>query len=143
MALLRFLRLLSTTDWLQQPLLLRLNNDLTPEKQAAALSGFRTERERRPALCLVTPYDDRGDAWTRERPTKVVLHHIQVCGMLAGIGVKGLVQCSFWVLIIMKLSRPRCPASVCRPFICRKLISRRSMCDRAVYAFFREFIKRS
>lgn len=77
-ALLRFLRLLSSTDWHQQPLLLRLNNELTPERQAAAMSRFRTDREKRPAMCLVTPYDERGDAWTRQRPTAAVLHHMQV-----------------------------------------------------------------
>ncbi|XP_043241314.1 nucleolar protein 6-like [Amphibalanus amphitrite] len=76
-ALLRWLRLLAHTDWRQQPLLVGLNGELTAEQQAPLLARFRTERDRLPALVVFTPYDETGTAWTHERPTAVVLQHVQ------------------------------------------------------------------
>ncbi|KAF0289104.1 Nucleolar protein 6 [Amphibalanus amphitrite] len=76
-ALLRWLRLLAHTDWRQQPLLVRLNDELSAEQQAPLLARFRTERDRLPALVVFTPYDETGTAWTHERPTAVVLQHVQ------------------------------------------------------------------
>ena len=77
-ALARWLRLLAFTDWRQQPLLVSLNGELAAEQQAPLLARFRTEREKLPALVAFTPNDETGTAWTHERPTAVVLQHVQV-----------------------------------------------------------------
>ncbi|KAA0196064.1 Nucleolar protein 6, partial [Fasciolopsis buskii] len=77
-AFLRFLRLLSTHDWEQRPLLIDLNEGFSDvEKRRAALTCFESSRERLPAMVLCTPLDPSGSEWTAIGPTRAGLCRLQ------------------------------------------------------------------
>jgi len=74
-ALLRFLNLISTHDWNNQPLLVNLNNEFTLEDLAAIPSRFSKERSTLPLMFISTPLD-KWSAMTRGEPPAPILHRL-------------------------------------------------------------------
>ncbi|CAH1396710.1 unnamed protein product [Nezara viridula] len=70
---LRFLNLISTTDWAVVPVIVNLNNLLSKEEIIEIEEVFSKERSNYPTLFLATPYDKGGSIWSRVAPTLPVL----------------------------------------------------------------------
>ncbi|KAI4381714.1 hypothetical protein MLD38_007764 [Melastoma candidum] len=73
---LRFLRLLSEFDWSFSPLIVDINNDLSPVDMKEINEHFMLSRKMdrengqvEPAMFLATSYDKASEAWTRSSPS--------------------------------------------------------------------------
>ncbi|XP_066905106.1 nucleolar protein 6 [Halyomorpha halys] len=66
---LRFLNLISTTDWAAVPIIVNLNHLLSKEEIIEIEDAFTKERTNYPTLFLATPYDKSGSLWSRTAPT--------------------------------------------------------------------------
>uniref|UniRef100_A0A7N5JW19 Nucleolar protein 6 n=1 Tax=Ailuropoda melanoleuca TaxID=9646 RepID=A0A7N5JW19_AILME len=66
---LRFLFLVSTFDWKNNPLIVNLNNELTVEEQEEIRSGFLATRTQLPVMVIVTPQDRKNSVWTQDGPS--------------------------------------------------------------------------
>ncbi|XP_015751379.1 PREDICTED: nucleolar protein 6-like [Acropora digitifera] len=75
---LRFLNLLSSTDWQKTPIIVNFNDDITAEDYQEITSTFTKNRAELPALFIATP-KDKFSLWTKEKPSK------QVCGFVRGL----------------------------------------------------------
>ncbi|KAM9096445.1 nucleolar protein 6 [Sarcophilus harrisii] len=73
---LRFLSLLSTFDWKNNPLIINLNGELTAEDQAEIHSHFLESRIRLPVMVIATPQDRNHSLWTKDKPSAQILHHL-------------------------------------------------------------------
>ncbi|GAB4846824.1 hypothetical protein Ancab_025831 [Ancistrocladus abbreviatus] len=81
---LRFLRLLSEFDWRVYPLIVDINNDLTPDDEKEINESFLSSGkayEENPhhinsALFLATTYDRFSEAWTASSPSSVELRRL-------------------------------------------------------------------
>ncbi|XP_072453080.1 nucleolar protein 6 isoform X2 [Notamacropus eugenii] len=73
---LRFLALLSTFDWKNNPLIVNLNGELTAEDQAEIHSHFLESRIRLPVMVIATPQDRSHSLWTKDKPSAQILHHL-------------------------------------------------------------------
>ncbi|ONM34012.1 hypothetical protein ZEAMMB73_Zm00001d041900 [Zea mays] len=77
---LRFLRLLSSFDWIFSPMVIDINNDfnLMDEKEIndnfmlSRKSYERNPHDIEPAMFLATSYDKTSEAWTKQSPSKSV-----------------------------------------------------------------------
>nr|XP_021547319.1 nucleolar protein 6 [Neomonachus schauinslandi] len=75
---LRFLFLVSTFDWKNNPLIVNLNNELTVEEQGEIRSGFLATRTQLPIMVIVTPQDRKNSVWTQDGPSPQVLQQLVV-----------------------------------------------------------------
>ncbi|KFO35328.1 nucleolar protein 6 isoform X1 [Fukomys damarensis] len=75
---LRFLSLISTFDWKNNPLIINLNNELTAEEQVEIHSGFLEARTRLPVMVLITPQDRKGSVWTQNGPSAQILQRLVI-----------------------------------------------------------------
>ncbi|KAF3821317.1 hypothetical protein GH733_011470 [Mirounga leonina] len=75
---LRFLFLVSTFDWKNNPLIVNLNNELTVEEQGEIRSGFLATRTQLPIMVIVTPQDRKNSIWTQDGPSPQVLQQLVV-----------------------------------------------------------------
>ncbi|KAM4876616.1 nucleolar protein 6 [Thomomys bottae] len=75
---LRFLSLVSTFDWKNNPLIVNLNNELTAEEQVEIRSSFLAARTRLPVMVIITPQDRRGSVWTQDGPSAQILQQLVV-----------------------------------------------------------------
>uniref|UniRef100_A0A8C2G045 Nucleolar protein 6 n=1 Tax=Cyprinus carpio TaxID=7962 RepID=A0A8C2G045_CYPCA len=66
---LRFLHLLSTFDWKNNPLIVNLNGKLTAVEQTDIKNDFVASRESLPTMFIVTPNDKKVSVWTKEAPS--------------------------------------------------------------------------
>lgn len=81
---LRFLRLLSSFDWIFSPMVIDINNDfnLMDEKEIndnfmlSRKSYERNPHDIEPAMFLATSYDKTSEAWTKQSPSKSVLKRV-------------------------------------------------------------------
>uniref|UniRef100_A0A803V9L5 Nucleolar protein 6 n=1 Tax=Ficedula albicollis TaxID=59894 RepID=A0A803V9L5_FICAL len=71
---LRFLNLLATFDWKNNPLIVNLNTGLTGEQEIK--NKFVAARSRLPVMFLATPKDQWSSMWTRERPSAQILQRL-------------------------------------------------------------------
>uniref|UniRef100_A0A8D2MV52 Nucleolar protein 6 n=1 Tax=Zonotrichia albicollis TaxID=44394 RepID=A0A8D2MV52_ZONAL len=69
---LRFLNLLATFDWKNNPLIVNLNTGLTGEQAVGRRNKFVASRSRLPVMFLATPKDQWSSMWTQERPSAQV-----------------------------------------------------------------------
>ncbi|KAH8326221.1 hypothetical protein KR067_003582, partial [Drosophila pandora] len=75
----RFLQLLSHTDWTSELILLNFNNSWQEQQIADLENSFRTDRQSYPHLVVATSYDQQhaGRLWTSEQaPNRPVLAHV-------------------------------------------------------------------
>uniref|UniRef100_A0A8B9CH14 Nucleolar protein 6 n=1 Tax=Anser brachyrhynchus TaxID=132585 RepID=A0A8B9CH14_9AVES len=75
---LRFLSLLVTFDWNNNPLIVNLNAGLTGEQCTEIKNKFMAARSRLPVIFIATPKDQWSSVWTRERPSAQILQRLLV-----------------------------------------------------------------
>ncbi|XP_012882142.1 PREDICTED: nucleolar protein 6 [Dipodomys ordii] len=75
---LRFLSLVSTFDWKNNPLIVNLNNELTVEEQVEIRSSFLAARTRLPVMVIITPQDRKGSVWTQDGPSAQILQQLMI-----------------------------------------------------------------
>ncbi|KAM6182038.1 nucleolar protein 6 [Erethizon dorsatum] len=75
---LRFLSLISTFDWKNNPLIVNLNNELTAEEQVEIHSGFLAARTQLPVMVLMTPQDRKSSVWTQDGPSAQILQQLVI-----------------------------------------------------------------
>ncbi|KAM4753887.1 LOW QUALITY PROTEIN: nucleolar protein 6 [Cyanocitta cristata] len=73
---LRFLNLLATFDWKNNPLIVNLNTGLTDSDCTEIKNKFIAARSRLPVMFLATPKDQWSSMWTRERPSAQILQRL-------------------------------------------------------------------
>ncbi|KAF2290735.1 hypothetical protein GH714_015240 [Hevea brasiliensis] len=81
---LRFLRLLADYDWTFSPLVVDINNDLTPIDKKEIYDNFTPSRKGHeenaqnisPSMFLATSYDKASEAWTRFAPNSLELKRL-------------------------------------------------------------------
>ncbi|XP_041278004.1 nucleolar protein 6 isoform X2 [Onychostruthus taczanowskii] len=73
---LRFLNLLTTFDWKNNPLIVNLNTGLTESDCTEIKNKFVAARARLPVMFLATPKDQWSSMWTRERPSAQILQRL-------------------------------------------------------------------
>ncbi|NXP62701.1 NOL6 protein, partial [Chloropsis cyanopogon] len=73
---LRFLSLLATFDWKNNPLIVNLNTGLTDSDCTEIKNKFAAARSRLPVMFLATPKDQWSSMWTRERPSAQILQRL-------------------------------------------------------------------
>ncbi|KAL6114361.1 nol6 [Pungitius sinensis] len=76
--LLRFLHLLSSFDWRNNPLIVNLNNQLTAPDYTEIKNDFMASRESLPVLFLATPKDKKQSLWTKRAPSVQMLQRVVV-----------------------------------------------------------------
>uniref|UniRef100_A0AAQ5XVI0 Nucleolar protein 6 n=1 Tax=Amphiprion ocellaris TaxID=80972 RepID=A0AAQ5XVI0_AMPOC len=86
---LRFLHLLSSFDWKNNPLVVNLNNQLTAADYTEIKNGFMASRESLPVMFIATPKDKKLSMWTRRAPNVQMLQRVM---MVAAESLKVLEQ---------------------------------------------------
>uniref|UniRef100_A0A8C3K0Z5 Nucleolar protein 6 n=1 Tax=Calidris pygmaea TaxID=425635 RepID=A0A8C3K0Z5_9CHAR len=86
---LRFLDLLATFDWKNNPLIVNLNTGLTGEQ--AIKNKFVAARARLPVMFIATPKDQWSSMWTQDRPSAQVKTSLislaHLCPILSSTGL--------------------------------------------------------
>uniref|UniRef100_A0A8C5I7E4 Nucleolar protein 6 n=1 Tax=Gouania willdenowi TaxID=441366 RepID=A0A8C5I7E4_GOUWI len=75
---LRFLCLLSTFDWRNNPLVVNLNNQLTGTDYTEIKNAFMASRESLPVMFIATPKDTKQSMWTKRAPSIQMLQRVMV-----------------------------------------------------------------
>ncbi|XP_033928968.1 nucleolar protein 6 [Melopsittacus undulatus] len=75
---LRFLDLLATFDWKNNPLIVNLNGGLTDADCTEIKSKFTAARSHLPVMFIATPKDQWSSMWTQERPSAQILQRLTV-----------------------------------------------------------------
>ncbi|XP_062310472.1 nucleolar protein 6 [Osmerus eperlanus] len=73
---LRFLHLLSSFDWRNNPLVVNLNNQLTAADYTEIKNDFMASRESLPVMFLATPKDRKLSIWTKQAPSVQMLQRV-------------------------------------------------------------------
>ncbi|MGH0138393.1 UNVERIFIED_CONTAM: hypothetical protein FKN15_040823 [Acipenser sinensis] len=66
---LRFLHLLVSFDWRNDPLIVNLNGDITATEITEIRNDFIASRSSLPAMFIATPKDKKNSVWTKEGPS--------------------------------------------------------------------------
>ncbi|NXU75922.1 NOL6 protein, partial [Oreotrochilus melanogaster] len=75
---LRFLDLLATFDWKNNPLIVNLNAGLTDTDCTEIKNKFMAARSRLPVMFIATPKDQWSSMWTQGRPSAQILQRLLV-----------------------------------------------------------------
>lgn len=73
---LRFLHLLSSFDWRNNPLVVNLNNQLTAADYTEIKNDFMASRESLPVMFIATPKDKKLSMWTKRAPSIQMLQRV-------------------------------------------------------------------
>ncbi|KAM9858055.1 nucleolar protein 6 [Aulostomus maculatus] len=73
---LRFLHLLSSFDWRNNPLVVDLNKQLTAADHTEIRNDFMASRESLPVMFIATPKDKKLSMWTKRAPTVQMLQRV-------------------------------------------------------------------
>ncbi|XP_038646615.1 nucleolar protein 6 [Scyliorhinus canicula] len=73
---LRFLNLLSTFDWKNNPLIVNLNGDIKETEYTEIKNDFVATRSQRPVMFVATPNDRTSSIWTKGRPSAPILQRL-------------------------------------------------------------------
>ncbi|XP_067840686.1 nucleolar protein 6 [Heptranchias perlo] len=73
---LRFLNLLSTFDWKNNPLIVNLNGDIKEIEYAEIKNDFVATRTQHPVMFIATPNDRRTSIWTKGQPSAPILQRL-------------------------------------------------------------------
>ncbi|XP_077378233.1 nucleolar protein 6 isoform X2 [Festucalex cinctus] len=73
---LRFLHLLSSFDWRNNPLVVNLNKQLTAADYTEIKNDFMASREFLPVMFIATPKDKNVSMWTKQAPTVQMLQRV-------------------------------------------------------------------
>ncbi|KFM82766.1 Nucleolar protein 6, partial [Stegodyphus mimosarum] len=74
----RFLSLLISHDWNLNPLIVNLNHELQRKEIEEIHAEFTSQRSTLPAVVIPTPLDKRGNMWTKNAPTALILKRIRI-----------------------------------------------------------------
>lgn len=75
---LRFLHLLVSFDWRNDPLIVNLNGDITATEITEIRNDFIASRSSLPAMFIATPKDKKNSVWTKEGPSVQILQRLIV-----------------------------------------------------------------
>ncbi|KAM9392295.1 nucleolar protein 6 isoform 1-T1 [Pholidichthys leucotaenia] len=75
---LRFLHLLSSFDWRNNPLIVNLNDQLTAADYTEIKNEFMASRESLPVMFIATPKDKKLSLWTKQAPSIQMLQRVMV-----------------------------------------------------------------
>lgn len=75
---LRFLHLLSSFDWRNNPLVVNLNSQLTAADYTEIKNGFMASRESLPVMFIATPKDHKMSLWTKRSPSVQMLQRVML-----------------------------------------------------------------
>jgi len=70
---LRFLNLMATFDWLNEPLIVDINDQITNEQYTEIKENFTSSRQRLPPMFITTNYDISTSVWTKHAPSQQIL----------------------------------------------------------------------
>ncbi|XP_048460739.1 nucleolar protein 6 [Rhincodon typus] len=73
---LRFLNLLSTFDWKNNPLIVNLNGDIKESEFAEIKNDFVATRTQHPVMFIATPNDRKTSIWTKGKPSAPILQRL-------------------------------------------------------------------
>ncbi|XP_051895991.1 nucleolar protein 6 [Pristis pectinata] len=73
---LRFLNLLSTFDWKNNPLIVNLNGEIKDAEYAEIKNDFAATRTQLPVMFIATPNDRKTSIWTKRRPSALILQRL-------------------------------------------------------------------
>ncbi|XP_034728386.1 nucleolar protein 6 [Etheostoma cragini] len=73
---LRFLHLLSSFDWRNNPLVVNLNNQLAATDYTEIKNDFTATRESLPVMFIATPKDKKQSIWTKRAPSVQMLQRV-------------------------------------------------------------------
>lgn len=73
---LRFLHLLSSFDWRNNPLVVNLNNQLSAADYTEIKNDFMASRESLPVMFVATPKDKKMSMWTKRAPSVQMLQRV-------------------------------------------------------------------
>ncbi|TNM89755.1 hypothetical protein fugu_003989 [Takifugu bimaculatus] len=73
---LRFLHLLFSFDWRNNPLIINLNNQLTAADYTEIKNDFMASRESLPVMFIATPKDKKASMWTKRAPSIQMLQRV-------------------------------------------------------------------
>ncbi|CAB1418816.1 unnamed protein product [Pleuronectes platessa] len=73
---LRFLHLLSSFDWRNNPLVVNLNNQLLATDYTEIKNDFMASRESLPVMFIATPKDKKTSMWTKRGPSVQMLQRV-------------------------------------------------------------------
>ncbi|XP_044225414.1 nucleolar protein 6 [Thunnus albacares] len=73
---LRFLHLLSSFDWRNNPLVVNLNNQFTAPDYTEIKNDFMASRESLPVMFIATPKDKKLSMWTKRAPSVQMLQRV-------------------------------------------------------------------
>ncbi|XP_077571803.1 nucleolar protein 6 [Stigmatopora nigra] len=73
---LRFLHLLSSFDWRNNPLVVDLNKQLTAADYTEIRNDFMASRESLPVMFIATPKDKKVSMWTKQAPSVQMLQRV-------------------------------------------------------------------
>ncbi|XP_060711362.1 nucleolar protein 6 [Hemiscyllium ocellatum] len=72
----RFLNLLSTFDWKNNPLIVNLNGDIKESEFAEIKNDFVATRTQHPVMFIATPNNRKSSIWTKGRPSALILQRL-------------------------------------------------------------------
>ncbi|KAK5871329.1 hypothetical protein PBY51_004214 [Eleginops maclovinus] len=73
---LRFLHLLASFDWRNNPLIVNLNNQLAVSDYTEVKNDFLASRESLPVMFIATPKEKKQSMWTKKGPTVQMLQRV-------------------------------------------------------------------
>ncbi|XP_010776963.1 nucleolar protein 6 [Notothenia coriiceps] len=73
---LRFLHLLASFDWRNNPLIVNLNNQLAVSDYTEIKNDFMASRESLPVMFIATPKETKQSMWTKKGPTVQMLQRV-------------------------------------------------------------------
>ncbi|XP_069780228.1 nucleolar protein 6 [Narcine bancroftii] len=73
---LRFLYLLSTFDWKNNPVIVNLNGEIKDAEYAEIKNDFSATRAQLPVMFIATPNDRKTSIWTKRRPSAPILQRL-------------------------------------------------------------------
>ncbi|XP_078530850.1 nucleolar protein 6 [Lissotriton helveticus] len=77
----RFLRLLATFDWKNEPLIVNLNQDIKDVEYAEIRTNFISTRANLPVMFIATPKDRKESVWTKDKPSAQILQRLIVLSL--------------------------------------------------------------
>lgn len=77
-AFMRFLHLLSTTNWHLEPIILNFNNKLSKTTVSEIEKKFSSERVQLPTLFIATPSEHEYSVWTKAAPSLLILARVAI-----------------------------------------------------------------
>lgn len=103
---LRFLHLLASFDWRNNPLIVSLNEQLTVADYTEIKNDFMASRESLPVMFIATPKDKKMSLWTKQAPSVQMLQRIIVVAAESLKVLERQLMCSEEIQDVRLVMRP-------------------------------------